>query len=146
LFDFVLFLRRYSRLFSLLIQQQYAGSGIGRHVCLLLEKKGFTVFAVGRRLEKLQETKALASKPDLIELIQADICSETDRAKITTRVGQQPLKFLIHNAGLVGPLAPIDKVELVDFQSVMLTNVEVSVEVLFICCVTSHFDCLSRFR
>ncbi|KAH9255107.1 hypothetical protein BASA81_006866 [Batrachochytrium salamandrivorans] len=80
--------------------------------------------AVGRRMEKLLETQAAAVDPKQIELIQADITLEQDRNKILAKLGAVKLEYLVHNAGVVGPLVPSDKLDLGEFQSVMRTNVE----------------------
>ena len=84
------------------------------------------MFAVGRRMEKLLETKNLAKTPEDVVLVQADVASEAGRAKVQEAVGDKVLKYLIQNAGVVGPLKPLKDTELEEFQKVMATNVEVS--------------------
>ena len=81
---------------------------------------------MGRRLEKLDETKVLSAKPSYVVLIQADVSSEEGREKVQKSIGSQELRFLIQNAGIVGPLKKLEDIDLKDFQQVMATNVEVS--------------------
>ena len=76
-------------------------------------------------MEKLNETKSLAKHPENFVVIQADVASEEGRAKVKESIGARDLKFLIQNAGVVGPLKPLEGLELRDFQAVMATNVEV---------------------
>lgn len=75
-------------------------------------------------MEKLLETQAAAINPKQIELIQADITLDQDRRKIVAELGAVRLEYLVHNAGVVGPLVPADKLDLGEFQAVMRTNVE----------------------
>jgi NAD(P)-dependent dehydrogenase (short-subunit alcohol dehydrogenase family) len=101
-----------------------AGSGIGRSITLDLVSRGLGVFAVGRRLEKLEETKNLSKSPSDVVVVQADISNEDGRTKVQQTIGDQHLRFLIQNAGIVGPLKRLKDTELSDFQEVMATNVE----------------------
>lgn len=83
------------------------------------------VFAVGRRVEKLNETKALCKSPEKVVIIQADVTSEEGREKVNKAIGNTELRFLIQNAGVVGPLVHVRDLNAKDFQQVMGTNVEV---------------------
>ena len=100
------------------------GSGIGRSITLDLVSRGLGVFIVGRRLEKLQETVGLSKHPDNIVIIHADVSKEEGRNKIKQAIGDHNLRFLIHNAGIVGPLKSIKNVEIQEYRQVMETNVE----------------------
>jgi benzil reductase ((S)-benzoin forming) len=103
-----------------------AGSGIGRAISLHLANQGITVFAVGRRISKLEETKNLAGNKNHIQIITADVTSEEGRTIIHNMISNQSkkLRYLIHNAGVVGPLVPLEKLTLDGYQKTMTTNVE----------------------
>jgi len=79
-------------------------------------------------VDKLNETKGLADKPESILVVVADVASETGRREIAkvvqTSCPRSELKYLVHNAGVVGPLKRSAEVAVDDFRSVMATNVE----------------------
>ena len=83
-----------------------AGSGIGRACALALLKAGWQVVFVGRRLEALQASIALAGEhSDNGHAITADLTQESDVkalfAQIRTRFGR--LDLLFNNAGISLP-------------------------------------------
>ncbi|WP_416966975.1 SDR family oxidoreductase [Streptomyces sp. 4F14] len=81
-----------------------AGSGIGRAVALELVGNGWTVYMVGRRAEKLEETAQLA--PDnVLHRLRADVSREEDVERVFRVVGENRgrLDLLFNNAGTFGP-------------------------------------------
>ena len=83
-----------------------AGSGIGRHSALALNRAGYTVIICGRREESLQETIALAD-PDgeSITPIICDVADPQAVAKMFTEVESTygRLDVLFNNAGANTP-------------------------------------------
>ena len=79
-----------------------AGSGIGRALAHTLAKTGRQVFAIGRSLAALEETKD--RYPNLIQPIAADITEVEGRFAITDRLKNIGVgNCLINNAGIAAP-------------------------------------------
>lgn len=83
-----------------------ASSGIGSHVTRLLARRGLTVVAAARRLERLHE---LANETAGIVPFRCDVASDAGLAQLVdaaARVG--PLRVLVNNAGISdGPTTAI---------------------------------------
>jgi NAD(P)-dependent dehydrogenase (short-subunit alcohol dehydrogenase family) len=95
-----------------------AGSGIGRAVARALIADGWAVALAGRRADALRETApdALAvptdvTRPESVEALFA---------AVDERYGR--LDLLVNNAGVGGPVAPVDEVDPADWQAVVDTN------------------------
>jgi NAD(P)-dependent dehydrogenase (short-subunit alcohol dehydrogenase family) len=95
-----------------------AGSGIGRAVARALIADGWAVALAGRRVDALRETApdALAvptdvTRPESVEALFA---------AVDERYGR--LDLLVNNAGVGGPVAPVDEVDPADWQAVVDTN------------------------
>jgi benzil reductase ((S)-benzoin forming) len=104
-----------------------AGSGIGRAIALNLSAHGLAVLCVGRRERKLLETKSLAAGSARVEPVVADVSTELGRLAVVRAVEtlcSGRLRYLVHNAGVVGPLCRTTELQLGDFRSSMQTNVE----------------------
>jgi len=97
------------------------GSGIGRALALSLSARGEKVLIVGRRLEALLETQKLAAN---IQFCQADVSTIEGQSRIVAMLNQQPLKGLIHNAGILGPVVPLKEMTLSAWREVQATNVD----------------------
>ncbi len=100
------------------------GSGIGRALAqeLALHQE-MEVFIIGRHQEKLLETQA-ADKAH-IRVIQADVSTATGRAKITEAlVSENGIRFLVHNAAVLEPVAPLAKITLEEWRVHQKINVE----------------------
>ena len=83
-----------------------AGSGIGRHSALALQKSGYTVTICGRREEPLQETVALADPGgESIALIVCDVADPQAVAKMFSEIdgAYGRLDVLFNNAGANTP-------------------------------------------
>ncbi|MEH0422745.1 SDR family oxidoreductase [Streptomyces sp. B21-083] len=81
-----------------------AGSGIGRAVALELLGAGWSVALTGRRIERLEETAALA--PEGVSLVvRADVARPDDVAALFAAVRERfgRLDLLFNNAGTFGP-------------------------------------------
>ncbi len=106
-----------------------ASAGIGRAVSLALAQAGAQVILHGRNVRKLEAVHAEIGKLgapeasivplDLEKALAADY--ENVAAAIEKRYGR--LDGLLHNAGLLGTLTPIDQYEVPTFMRVMHVNV-----------------------
>src|SRR5690242_2457374 len=94
------------------------GSGIGRAAARALIADGWTVALAGRRAEALRETA-----PDALA-VPTDVTSpesvEALFAAVDERYGR--LDLLINNAGVGGPVAPVDELDPADWRTVVDTN------------------------
>ena len=83
------------------------GSGIGRAVTLALSKRGVTVWIMGRREQKLAETKELCSDfQGRVEVAQCDIRDLSSVQAAFKKAGESgPIQTLIHAAAEVRPCA-----------------------------------------
>ena len=100
-----------------------AGSGLGRGIAGALLGAGWQVALAGRREELLSETAQGA--PDGAALVvPADVTSPPSVAALFEAVERQwgRLDLLVNNAGLFGPAAGIDEVDLADWRQVVDTN------------------------
>jgi NAD(P)-dependent dehydrogenase (short-subunit alcohol dehydrogenase family) len=85
-----------------------AGSGIGRHTALALAKAGYRVALCGRRVETLEETKALSGAGDAMVAMPCDVTDPNAVdglfANIESQFGR--LDVLFNNAGVNVPMTP----------------------------------------
>ena len=81
-----------------------ASSGIGRAMAQRMASQGQTVVAIGRRAVPLE---ALAASAPDIEACVADVATEGGQAAIVAAVSQRPVRWLIHNAGVLEPVGPL---------------------------------------
>lgn len=96
------------------------GSGVGRALALELATRDKNVLIIGRREEVLQETAALSAK---ITWCCADVSTGAGRTKIVDALKNTPvLQGLVHNAGVVEPITPIDEIAEADWEQAMATN------------------------
>jgi NAD(P)-dependent dehydrogenase (short-subunit alcohol dehydrogenase family) len=102
-----------------------SGSGIGRAVSLALASHGYSVVLAGRRLEKLEETAAMADRAAGRMLpIQTDIGepASVDRLFARTRDELGRLDLLFNNAGATAPGVPMEDLTLVQWSQVLSVN------------------------
>lgn len=101
-----------------------SGSGIGRALAVEASRRGMAVALVGRRAEKLEETREFLVPGTDCLVLPGDVTSAEVRRKLSERVAHEwgALHFLVNNAGIVsaGPLAGMGDAEL---ERVMATNV-----------------------
>jgi len=102
-----------------------AGSGIGRAVALALAENGYSVVLAGRRIEKLQETAALAGqksarmlaiatdvgRPESVDALFADANKAFGR-----------LDLLFNNAGATAPGVPMEELTFAQWSHVVSVN------------------------
>src|SRR5213595_3060689 len=100
-----------------------ASSGLGRVIARALLGAGWQVALAGRRSERLNETAKDA--PDGAALVvPADVTSPASVAALFDAVQDRwgRLDLLVNNAGLFGPAAQADEIDLADWQRVVDTN------------------------
>ena len=101
-----------------------AGSGIGRAVAMELSREPITVLAVGRRLQPLRETAALAPGPGEVISVSADVSSAAGQAEILARLpAEARLAYLVHAAGIF-PKAIAVEITLESWREVLSTNLD----------------------
>lgn len=106
-----------------------ASSGIGRAVALACAKSGATVVLVGRNARKLEgvhsEIEAAGSPEPVIGVLDLEkaVASDYDQlaAAVLERFGR--LDGLLHNAGILGTLTPIEHYDVPTWCRVMHVNV-----------------------
>ncbi len=102
-----------------------AGSGIGRAVTKGLLEAHYRVALAGRRADALSETLAgIAITEDDALVIPTDVIDSQQVRGLFARVRAAwgRVDLLFNNAGLFGPSAPLDEVELEQWRSVVETN------------------------
>ncbi len=106
-----------------------AGDGIGRAVALACAAHGAQVVLIGRTVKKLESVHAEIGKGGGAEAVIAPIDLETAVARdydqladaVTERYGR--LDGLLHNAGALGTLSPIEQYDVPTWCKVMHVNV-----------------------
>lgn len=97
------------------------GSGIGRALACALAAQQNKVLVVGRREDALIETAAHFSE---ISYLAVDLSKSEGRARIAEHLKSVPkISGLIHNAGVIEPIAPIHALSEHDWQHNMAVNV-----------------------
>ncbi|XP_055855039.1 3-oxoacyl-[acyl-carrier-protein] reductase FabG-like [Episyrphus balteatus] len=101
-----------------------ASSGIGAATCVHFAQNGAHVVAVGRNLEKLQETGRACTKANLkakFLLIQADVTKDTQKIVDKTIEEFGKIDVLVNNAGILASGTILDS-DIQQFDSIMDTN------------------------
>jgi NADP-dependent 3-hydroxy acid dehydrogenase YdfG len=102
-----------------------AGSGLGRSIACGLLGAGWQVALAGRRSEALLATARAGDWPaEAALVVPADVTSASSVATMFLAVQRRwgRLDLLVNNAGLFGPAAGVDEIELADWQQVVDTN------------------------
>jgi NAD(P)-dependent dehydrogenase (short-subunit alcohol dehydrogenase family) len=109
-----------------------AGSGLGRSIARGLLGAGWQVALAGRREELLHETAGIQNGSAATDnepaeaalVVPADVTSPASVAALFDTVQQRwgRLDLLVNNAGLFGPAAGVDELELADWRRVVDTN------------------------
>ena len=86
------------------------GSGIGAALVkrLVTAEPNLIVVAIGRRKSKLDAMQLSLPEEERrrILTVQADISTAEGVASIVDSIPASPIKYLVHNAGLLGPISP----------------------------------------
>lgn len=98
------------------------GSGIGRAITLNLAASGYHVLIVGRRIQKLEQTKS--TFPEKIDMLKADISDIDDRKKIVSYISDNIIEFLVHNAAILGEITSLENMAVDEWKKVMAVNVD----------------------
>ncbi len=85
-------------------------SGMGRETALLLARKGHTVYAGARRLDRMQDLAEQGIKP-----VQMDVTKEDDNERVVSGIieSERRIDVLINNAGF-GMYGPVEDIPLDD--------------------------------
>jgi NAD(P)-dependent dehydrogenase (short-subunit alcohol dehydrogenase family) len=101
-----------------------AGTGLGRAVSVALTAAGHHVVAAGRTPATLAATVAAAPGPGSAEAVTADVTDAESVRELFEYVEQRwsRLDVLINNAGLFGPVQPVEQVDHEQWRRVIDTN------------------------
>lgn len=98
------------------------GSGIGRALTHALAMRGKKVLIAGRRLDSLMDT---ASFSPLISVCCADIATREGRQSIADCLPDNTgLEGLVHNAGIIEPVSPLNAIDENDWKKTFATNLD----------------------
>jgi NAD(P)-dependent dehydrogenase (short-subunit alcohol dehydrogenase family) len=106
-----------------------ASSGIGRAVALACAKFGATVILIGRNARKLEtvhgEIEAAGGPEPTIAVLDLEKAVASDYDQLASAVSERfgRLDGLLHNAGLLGTLSPIEHYDVPTWCRVMHVNV-----------------------
>jgi NAD(P)-dependent dehydrogenase (short-subunit alcohol dehydrogenase family) len=101
------------------------GSGIGAAIAKRLVSRSQPCIIIGRRLNKLEETKNASSNPSLIRNVVADVSNLDDHDIIVNSLKEgEKVKALIQNAGVLGPIGSLAKVTPEEWKNHMSTNLD----------------------
>ena len=99
-----------------------AGTGVGKATAVKLSDVGFTVILIGRREDKLQETKKACNAQTIV--LPMDVSIETDVKKCFEIVQNKfsRLDLLFNNAGTFLSSKTIDKINFNEWKDVIEVN------------------------
>lgn len=97
-------------------------SGIGQALAKELAEKKLETYIVGRRLNKLEETKKFL--PEYITAISADISTVEGRKSIAESLSNKQIHYLVHNAAVIEPLKTFDSITLEEWRQHSAVNLE----------------------
>ena len=98
------------------------GSGLGRALAFALAKRDHAVMIVGRNEAHLEE---VSSQYSSIEYCKLDVTQAKDRARLATVLATKPLiRGLVHNAGVIDPIAEITSITEHAWRTCMATNLD----------------------
>jgi NAD(P)-dependent dehydrogenase (short-subunit alcohol dehydrogenase family) len=116
-----------------------AGSGIGREVALALAAHGATVILSGRTIRRLEKTQddilaAGGPQPAIAPLnLEKALAADYDRTAEAIDRTYGRLDGLLHNAGILGQLSPIDHYDVPTWCRVMHVNVTAAFALTQVC-------------
>lgn len=96
------------------------GTGIGLALAKTLAQRNKNVLIIGRRLTVLTEA---AKFSPLINYLCSDLSSVTGCTKIVDYLKKIPvIEGLVHNAGIITPIAPLATIDYAAWQEILTTN------------------------
>lgn len=98
------------------------GTGLGHEIAKLLASRNIRVFIAGRRKHKLIQTQTFSK--ELIIPVCADVSTMVGRSAIKNKLKGKKIDYLVHNAAIVKPLLPLEKITLSAFRKIQSINVE----------------------
>jgi meso-butanediol dehydrogenase / (S,S)-butanediol dehydrogenase / diacetyl reductase len=110
-----------------------SGRGIGKSIALRLARDGAGVVVAGLEPEALRET---TSEIDRLGRRQLHVHTDVSRPDQVDALIEQTLQafgridILVNNAAIIGPTAPVDQIELRDWEEVLAVNLTGA----FLCC------------
>ena len=99
-----------------------AGSGVGRATAVKLSDKGYTVVLIGRRKDKLEETKTVCNAPAVV--VPMDVSIETNVKNCFEMVEEtfSRVDVLFNNAGTFLSSKTIDEINFNEWKEVIEVN------------------------
>ena len=99
-----------------------AGTGVGRASAIKLSEAGYTVILIGRRKDKLEETKTACN--DNAVVLPMDVTRETDVKKCFEMVKEtfSRIDVLFNNAGTFLSSKTIDEINFTEWRQVLEVN------------------------
>ncbi len=100
--------------------------GIGRALSIQLADTGATVYTCGRDEEALHETWSRAGEDAELIAQSADVTEPLSMEALVARIHEEsgPLDLLVNNAGLLGPLCPIEETPLEGWRRTLEVNLD----------------------
>ncbi|EJK46403.1 hypothetical protein THAOC_34926 [Thalassiosira oceanica] len=102
------------------------GSGIGAALVtrLATAEPNLMVVAIGRTNSKLDAMRLSMPEEERrrILTVQADISTAEGVASIVSSIPASPIKYLVHNAGLLGPISPLADIDRTTWDAIVATN------------------------
>ncbi len=102
-----------------------AGSGIGKHLSILLSKKNYHVLLIGRNLNNLEkvdnEIKQVNGSSSIVNL-DLDDFQGIDNLGLEIFKKYKKLDLLVLNAGILGTLGPLSHQDPSEFENVLRIN------------------------
>ena len=101
------------------------GTGIGRALALHLASRGTQVLICGRRLQPLEQVHAAAANQS-VAFVQADLATVEGQQAVIDKAREHisPLKWLVHNAGVLGGVKNVSSINMNEFRLANVINVE----------------------
>ena len=107
-----------------------ASSGIGHASALAFAAKGYSLALIARRADRLEQLakqiKELTSplSPVNTRVIVADLSTDEGIDDTISKLNDLSLKVLLHNAGMIGPIAPLLEVDRQAWRQHLTLNLE----------------------
>jgi NAD(P)-dependent dehydrogenase (short-subunit alcohol dehydrogenase family) len=97
-----------------------AGNGLGRAIAVALGEAGARVICAGRTAATLHETLSLIGDGSAITV---DVSDEESVNDLAAALAGETVSILINNAGIPGPVKPLEKIDPAEWDEVFAVNV-----------------------